>query len=188
MNRLTSLSRFHPPPSVAIHLSIQKQSGVTLIETMIAVIVVAVSLLGVIKLMSTNQRSLTESMASLQAQASAEELLQNIRQMKWDENSPNIGRMLLVGGPSIPSVVCAGPCPAVSARTGIEHWSKHKDDDESRPPYGPFKRRVRVRFLDMDANGQLVVSAVATHRKEVTIWAIGRISSATITSVFYNLP
>lgn len=189
MRRQTSLSRFSLTSlSPWIRWPIQTQAGVTLIETMIAVIVVAVSLLGVLKLMSTNQRSVTESMAGLQAQASAEELLQSIRKMNWDEHSPTTGQMPLAGGAFIPKVKCSGPCPSVSARTGIEHWSQHSDNDNSRPIYGRFRRRVRVRFLDRDANGQFFESAVPTHRKEVTIWAVGRNSSATLTSVFYNLP
>lgn len=166
----------------------RKDWGISLIETMIAVIVVAIALLGVIKLMSTNQRSLTESMANLQAQASAEELVQNIRFMQWDANSPQTGQMLLVGGAFIPRVDCAGNCPNVGARTGIEHWSQHVDVDRSRQAYGDFNRRVRVRFVELDAANQFVVSVMPTHRKEVTVWAVGRNSSATITSVFYNLP
>ena len=75
------------------------QKGFTLIEAMLAVLVVAICLLGVIKLMSNSQKSLTQSAGSLQAQASAEELLQRIRLMRLDRGSiPGI-RMTMAGPP-----------------------------------------------------------------------------------------
>jgi prepilin-type N-terminal cleavage/methylation domain-containing protein len=164
-----------------------RPTGFTLIEVMLAVVVTSIALLAVMKLMSGTQRSLTTSMASLQAQASAEALIQSIRRMRWDENSPATGQMSLIGNP-LPSATC-GSCPSVADRTAIEHWAKHKDWDKTRPLYGDFRRTVRIRFLDFDvATRRFVPTITPTHRKEVTVWAVGRNSSATITSVFYNLP
>ena len=149
---------------------------------MLAVIVCGICLLGIVKLMSNSQRSLTQSLGSLQAQASAEELLQQIRLMKWDRGSVPGTRMSMAAPPSVTSGSCTDPI-------AVEDWNGCPDlVDNSRPAYGPFRRTVRVVFLALDAGGRLVESPTATDRKGVTVTAEGRTFSATITSVFYNLP
>lgn len=158
------------------------KNGFTLVEALIAFMVTSICLMGVIKLMSKSQRSLTQSIGSLQAQASAEERLQQIRLMRWDRGSiPGI-RMDLTAPPTLTSVSCSAP-------VAVEDWNGCPDlVDNSRPAFGPFRHQVRVDFVDLDATGNLVLSAGPTHRKRVTVTAAGRTSTATITSIFYNLP
>lgn len=158
------------------------QSGFTLVETMLAVLVTSICLLGLLKLLSTSNRTLVQSMGSLQAQASAEDLMQRIRLMRWDEGSVP-GLQMNLAGPPIPKVVS----PPVADRTALEHWSDYADVDASRGIYGTFNRNVRVEFVQFSGN-KLITSTTPSHRKKVTVWAVGRTSSATITSVFYNIP
>lgn len=159
------------------------QKGFTLVEALISFLVVSICLMGLVKLMSSSQRSITQSVGSLQAQASAEEILQQIRLMRWDRNStPGVRMDITATPPSLTSVSCTTP-------VAVEDWNGCPGlVDNSRDPYGPFQRQVRVRFLRFDAAGNLVPSATPTDRKEVTVTAAGRTSTATITSIFYNLP
>jgi type II secretory pathway pseudopilin PulG len=160
----------------------RKKNGFTLIEAMIAFMVTSICLMGVIKLMSKSQRSLTQSIGSLQAQASAEELLQQIRLMRWDRGSVPGTRMALTVPPRVTSTSCAAP-------VGVEDWNGCPGlIDNSRPAFGPFQLRVRVDFVDFDVAGNLFIPPGASHRKRVTVTAFGRTSTATITSIFYNLP
>jgi hypothetical protein len=155
-----------------------------LIEVMLAVFVISICLLGVLKLMSTSQRSLTDSLGSLQAQASGEELLQQIRLMRWDQGSVPGVQMSLTGVP-LPQVTSAFP---PTPRVALEHWSGYTDVDNSRLPFGPFTRSVQVRFVRLNPRNNLVVNHNPQHRKRVTVQVTSRHSTATVTSVFYNLP
>ena len=165
------------------------QYGFSLIEVMLAVAVVAIALLGVIKLMSTTQRGLVKSAASLQAQASAEDLMQKIRQMKWDSKSQP-GVVADLNTAPLPSVRdnCSG---ASSTKTAVEDWNCYKDIDSSRPEFGIFSRTVKVEFVSFDGSSFIPTSS-ATDRKRVTVTATGpafeKVQSATVTAVFYNLP
>jgi prepilin-type N-terminal cleavage/methylation domain-containing protein len=160
------------------------QKGFTLVEVLLAVLVTSICLLGIIKLMATSGRSMTESMGNLQTQASAEDLLQEIRLMRWDDNMPPIGRMDITVSP-LPRVDCIICTP----RTALEHWSFFSGWDDSRPEYGRIRRTVTVQFVDQDpTTGGLVFSPSPTDRKAVIVTAAGRTSTSTISSVFYNLP
>lgn len=160
------------------------QKGLTLVEVLLTVLVTSICLLGIIKLMATSGRSLTESMGNLQTQASAEDLLQEIRLMRWDENMPPTGRMNITAFP-LPRVECTLCTP----RTALEHWSSYEGWDDSRPEFGRIRRTVTVRFADLDpATGRFFFPDTPTHRKAVFVTAAGRTSTSTISSVFYNLP
>jgi prepilin-type N-terminal cleavage/methylation domain-containing protein len=160
-----------------------RSNGFSLIEVLLAVFVTSICLLGIVKLMSTSQVSMTQSIGSLQAQASAEALMQQIRLMRWDAGMPATGQMPL-GGPPIPRVTCGVCSPP---RLAVEDWSGFTDTD---PQHGGVNRSVEIRFVDIDPVSGELIPAVSppTHRKQVTITAVGRTSTATITSVFYNLP
>jgi hypothetical protein len=162
-----------------------RPNGISLVEVLMAVVVVSLCVVGLIKLMSTSQVSLTQSIGSLKAQASAEDLLQQIRLMRWDNMmSPTATAPMPLTGP-VPTVTC-GIC---TPRVAVEHWNNYSDVDTSRAPYGTFQRTVRVRFVDIDpTTSELIPVAGPTHRKQVTVTAVGRTSTATVTSVFYNLP
>jgi Tfp pilus assembly protein PilV len=166
-----------------------RPNGISLVEVLMAVVVVSLCVVGLIKLMSTSQVSLTQSIGSLKAQASAEDLLQQIRLMRWDNMmSPTATAPMPLTGP-VPTVTC-GICTPPRGRwnTGItiRTWTPPG------PPYGTFQRTVRVRFVDIDpTTSELIPVAGPTHRKRgrgSRVTAVGRTSTATVTSVFYNLP
>lgn len=151
-------------------------------EVMLIVTVVAISLLSLLKLMSTSTRALTETMVNLNAQASAEDLLQQIRLMRWDQLSRPGVRVDLTTTPSAEIVCTTCNIP----RQTIEDWWNYSDTDPARPR---FLRRVRVEFVRLRGD-RLVKSNKRRDRKRVTVWAWDPTgtSSATVTSVFYNLP
>ncbi len=159
-----------------------KNKGVTLIELMLASFVVGIALLSLLRLTSTSQKSLTTGLQSLHAQSSADELLVTIGQTKWDRNKPDGAQMDLIGPPAPVNSRTGGPLDC------IERYNNYNVMDNSRAPFGPFRRRVRVDFVDMDAGGTLVHVTGPTHRKRVIVTAAGRQSTGTATAIFYNLP
>jgi prepilin-type N-terminal cleavage/methylation domain-containing protein len=159
-----------------------KNKGVTLIELMMATFVVGIALLVLMRFTSTSQKGLTTSIESLHAQSSADELLVTISRTKWDRNKPDGAQMNLIGPPLPLTSRTGGP------RDCIERYNNYNVMDTSRAPFGPFRRRVSVDFVTMDAGGTLVRVSEPTHRKRVIVTAAGRKSTGTATAVFYNLP
>lgn len=170
-----------------------RPSGFTLVETMIAVFVVSICLLGVVKLMSGNQTQITTSIGDLQTLASAEELFHRISRMKWDANSPASGGVMLLTGAPAPRIDCAGACPDIANRTAVEHWSGHIDYLDTTRSNFKIKQTVQVNFVRLDMTGKIYVSSTPTDRKAVVVTAYrdtvnGRKSTATVSGIFYNLP
>lgn len=159
-----------------------KNKGITLIELMITSFVVGIALLALLRLTSTGQQGLTTNVEGLHAQSSADELLVAIGRTNWDRNKPDGVQMNIFGPPA-----------AVISRTGgpmdcIEMYNGFSDIDNSRAPFGPFRRRVRVDFVGMGPDDTLVPVAGPEHRKRVIVTAVGKVSTGTATAVFYNLP
>lgn len=170
-------------------------NGFTLVEVMVAVAVIAFCLLGIIKLMASSQKGLVQSLGSLQAQASAENLLQQIRQMKWDTKSQPGQRASLDGTP-LPTVRdnCDNPVEPKENRKSIADWNCYKDTDVSLNT-GDFNRTVRVDFVDL-VGDRIVATNNVTDRKRVTVTArpvtkkgsFRDVQDSTLTAIFYNLP
>lgn len=158
-----------------------KNKGVTLIELMLASFVVGIALLSLLRLTSTSQKSLTTGLQSLHAQSSADELLVTIGQTKWDRNKPDGAQMDLTGTP--PQISRTG-----GPRDCIERYFDYRRMDTTRAPFGPFLRKVKIDFVEMDASGNLVAVPGPTNRKRVIVTAAGRESTGTATAIFYNLP
>jgi prepilin-type N-terminal cleavage/methylation domain-containing protein len=158
-----------------------KNRGVTLTELMLAVFVVGIALLSLLKITSTSQKGLTTSIDSLHAQSSADELLVTISRTRWDRNKQD-GVQMDLFGTNAPATSRSG------AYDCIERYYNYNVMDNSRAPFGPFRRRVRVDFVDLDTSGNLVVVVGPTDRKRVIVTAASRKSTGTATAVFYNLP
>ncbi len=158
--------------------------GVSLIEVMVTVVVTSICLLGLLKLYGTSGRSLTMSMGSLQAAASAEDLLETIQQMRWDRFSTT-GVAMDINGANPASVSRDPEDPKVA----LEDWADFTEPDNTpRGKWGPFQRSVTVEFVELDGANTFVPTGNRTHRKRVTVTTKSASASASISAVFCNLP
>ena len=161
----------------------KKKKGYTLVEIMIAMVVLVLGLIPLVKLIGDSLVATSDLGSRSVANELAQDLLEEIKQRKWDENAGVDGfttTLSAIGldGETATDKTTFDDIDDYNALQGTNVEKPPKDaSNTAMPQYSKFTRSVRVRYMRYDAPTQtFVVDAGVQNYKQIEVtvsWSSG---------------
>ncbi len=154
-------------------------AGLTLVEVVISILVIAPLLLMGLSVFFRNVRSVTEEWSETTSNAVGERMLNKIRGMNWDETTP------FGGTTTARSVILGADAETLSQYDDVDDWNGFVGAD---PVYLRYEVAVHVEYVKVVlVTGEMLPTGVPTDYKRVTVNVKGPGGgSKNVSSLFTN--
>ncbi len=143
------------------------QSGLTLAEIVVSVLILVPVMVLVLTVFMTSVRSVTDSWDTTKSTAIAQRLIDKIRSMRWDENTPAGGGPISLSSAS----ALLGPDggePAPADFDDVDDWDNFNLPDPL-PANVRYGRQVNVAYVNLSSSGMMTPSSTPTDYKKVDV-------------------
>lgn len=143
------------------------EQGLSLVEVMVALLIVTPILIMVIGVFFRNVQGVTESWEETWGTAAGQRLMGNVCRMRWDEQTPFGGTVVVPSPIGIDGAETTNP----ATFDDIDDWNGFSAPD---PLNNRYTRSVRVEFVTVNTGtGEVTAVAGPTDYKRITVTVSG---------------